>query len=215
VPAPPEPLRFTARPASGGRTTGVLAELAAVRVGDRLRLDGLRVEAGQRLLVTGPNGAGKTTLLRVLAGELRPDSGTVRHAERMRVGYLPQELPAVPTGRSLLAAYAEGRRGSWEEHTDRLLGLGLFREEDLEVPVWSLSVGQRRRLELARLLSTPVDLLVLDEPTNHVALSLVEDLEAALSGYDGAVVAVSHDRRFRSGFGGDRLELRSGRVAAA
>lgn len=75
-------------------------------------------------------------------------------------------------------------------------------------------MGQQRRLELARLLVAPADLLVLDEPTNHVALSLVEELEEALAAYEGAVVVVSHDRRFRSGFMGERLELRSGRVSA-
>ncbi|MEU9604719.1 ribosomal protection-like ABC-F family protein [Streptomyces sp. NPDC048057] len=222
VAAPPEPLRFTGRPvttadgdgdgAASGR--GPVAELKDVAVGDRLRLDALCVEPGQRLLVTGPNGAGKTTLLRVLAGDLRPDRGTVARAEGVAVGYLPQELPAVPTAKPLLGAYAAGRPGHPDEYADELLGLGLFREEDLIVPVAALSIGQRRRLELARLLVAPADLLVLDEPTNHVALSLVEELEEALGSYAGAVVAVSHDRRFRSGFGGDLLELRSGRQAA-
>ncbi|QGZ50650.1 ATP-binding cassette domain-containing protein [Streptomyces sp. QHH-9511] len=231
VPAPPEPLRFTARIATkatdsdgtdlagaGDTDNGVgrrpvLAELGDVVVGDRLRVDELRITAGDRLLVSGPNGAGKTTLLRVLAGELRPDSGTVTH--RARVGYLPQELPAVPSARPLLTAYAAGRPGLPEEYADELLGLGLFREEDLAVAVSALSVGQQRRLELARLVTRPADLLVLDEPTNHVALSLVEDLEAALAAFEGAVVAVSHDHRFRAGFGGTRLELRSGRAVAA
>ncbi|MER7661425.1 MULTISPECIES: ribosomal protection-like ABC-F family protein [unclassified Streptomyces] len=213
VPAPPEPLRFAARPVGGGRQ-GLLTELTGIAVGDRLRLDALRVEAGQRLLVTGPNGAGKTTLLRVLAGDVRPDEGTVHRQERVRVGYLPQELPAVPSRGTLLAAYAAGRSGLAEEYAAELLGLGLFREEDLTVPVAALSVGQQRRLELARLLAAPADLLVLDEPTNHVALSLVEELEEALAAYEGAVVVVSHDRRFRSGFTGQRLELRSGRAVA-
>ncbi|MER7050340.1 ribosomal protection-like ABC-F family protein [Streptomyces jumonjinensis] len=211
VPAPPDPLRFRARPVTAGGE-GLLTQLSGVAVGDRLRLDRLRVEAGQRLLVTGPNGAGKTTLLRVLAGDLRPDTGTVHRGRRVRIGYLPQELPTVPSPEPLLNAYAAGRRGLPEEYTAELLGLGLFREEDLTVPVAALSAGQQRRLELARLLRTPADLLILDEPTNHVALSLVEDLEDALAGYPGAVVVVSHDRRFRSGFGGERLELSSGRA---
>ncbi|MEU9700888.1 ribosomal protection-like ABC-F family protein [Streptomyces sp. NPDC047981] len=215
VPPPPEPLRFragftTATPAEEERR--VLAELADIAVGDRLRLDGLRVSAGDRLLVSGPNGAGKTTLLRVLAGDLRPDSGTVV-VRSARVGYLAQELEPVPSPKPLLTAYAAGRPGLPEEHAAELLALGLFREEDLTVPVARLSVGQRRRLELARLVTRPADLLVLDEPTNHVALSLVEELEAALAAFEGAVVAVSHDHRFRAGFGGTRLELRSGRAA--
>ncbi|MEU1278003.1 ribosomal protection-like ABC-F family protein [Streptomyces sp. NPDC005805] len=214
VAAPPEPLRFTGRPRTlaGRAPGGILAELTDVTVGQRLRLDGLRVRAGERLLVTGPNGAGKSTLLRVLAGELRPDTGRVERPGQAAIGYLPQELPDRPARGTLLAAYAEGRPGVPEDHADALLELGLFRERDLEVPVAALSVGQQRRLELARLLSRPADLLVLDEPTNHVALTLVEELEAALAEYAGAVVAVSHDRRFRAGFTSGRLELRSGRA---
>ncbi|MFF5934448.1 ABC-F family ATP-binding cassette domain-containing protein [Streptomyces sp. NPDC012508] len=193
------------------RRDGLVAELAGVVVGERLRIDKLRISPGDRLLVSGPNGAGKTTLLRVLAGDLRPDSGTVVRSGR--VGYLAQELPAVPSPKPLLTAYAAGLPGLPEEHAEQLLALGLFREEDLTVPVARLSVGQQRRLELARLVTRPAELLVLDEPTNHVALSLVEELEAALAAFEGAVVAVSHDHRFRSGFGGTRLELRSGRAA--
>ncbi|MGW6565565.1 ribosomal protection-like ABC-F family protein [Streptomyces sp. NPDC054975] len=211
VPPPPEPLRFRAAFTTVGDAPRVLAELVDVVVGDRLRVDKLRVSAGDRLLVCGPNGAGKTTLLRVLAGDLRPDGGTV--VRSARVGYLAQELPPVPSPKPLLTAYAAGRPGLPEEHAAELLAVGLFREEDLAVPVARLSVGQQRRLELARLVTRPADLLVLDEPTNHVALSLVEELEAALAAFRGAVVAVSHDHRFRAGFGGTRLELRSGRAA--
>jgi macrolide transport system ATP-binding/permease protein len=116
---------------------------------------------------------------------------------------------APPRG-PLLSACAAGRPGLPEEFADELLGLGLFREEDLHVPVHALSVGQQRRLQLARLLASPADLLVLDEPTNHMAPDLMEDLEEALASYEGAVVAVSHDRRFCGAFTGDRLELRPG-----
>lgn len=211
VPAPPEPLAFAVAPATTG-ADGVLAELSGVVVGDRLRVDALQVKSGARLLVDGPNGAGKTTLLRVLAGDLPPDAGSVRRTAE--VGYLAQELATTTSRLSLLGAFAAGRRGLPGEHTDALLALGLFREEDLSVPVAGLSVGQRRRLELARLLTVPADLLILDEPTNHVALSLVEDLERALASYEGAVVVVSHDRRLRSQFAGERLELRAGRVVS-
>ncbi|OKJ51961.1 ABC-F family ATP-binding cassette domain-containing protein [Streptomyces sp. CB02115] len=242
VPPPPRPLAFTGRPAvtdgtgtvdrdgpltgtgtgdCDGTATGTgtgerartLVELDAVSVGDRLRLPSLRVASGARLLVTGENGAGKTTLLRVLAGDLTPDTGTV--TRRARIGYLPQELPARPTRRTLLATFAAGRPGFPDEYADELLALGLFRPEDLDVPVASLSVGQQRRLALARLVTRPADLLVLDEPTNHIALSLVEELEQALDQYPGAVVVVSHDRSFRARFTGDVLELRAGRPAGA
>ncbi|MEV8005147.1 ribosomal protection-like ABC-F family protein [Streptomyces parvus] len=228
VPPPPRPLAFTGRPSVAtetGETTGTtgttdgppdrartLVELDSVSVGHRLHLPALRVTSGARLLVTGENGAGKTTLLRVLAGDLTPDTGTV--TRRARIGYLPQELPARPTRRTLLATFAAGRPGFPDEYTDDLLSLGLFRPEDLDVPVASLSVGQQRRLALARLVTRPADLLVLDEPTNHIALSLVEELEQALDQYLGAVVVVSHDRSFRARFTGDVLELRAGRQVA-
>lgn len=222
VPPPPEPLRFTAGLSLATDATDVpdaigtpapLLALESVSVGERLRLPSLDVLPGQRLLVTGPNGAGKTTLLRVLAGDLAPDSGTV--ARRGRVGYLPQELPARLTRRSLLATYAAGRPGRPEEYAGDLLALGLFRAEDLGVAVCDLSVGQQRRLALARLVTRSADVLVLDEPTNHIALDLVEELEAALAVYEGAVVVVSHDRAFRGRFAGDVLELRDGRPAGA
>lgn len=203
----------TATGTGTGDRARTLVELDSVSVGDRLRLPSLRVASGARLLVTGENGAGKTTLLRVLAGDLTPDAGTV--TRRARIGYLPQELPARPTRRTLLATFAAGRPGFPDEYADELLALGLFRPEDLDVPVASLSVGQQRRLALARLVTRPADLLVLDEPTNHIALSLVEELEQALDQYPGAVVVVSHDRSFRARFTGDVLELRAGRPAGA
>ncbi|WP_420000250.1 ribosomal protection-like ABC-F family protein [Streptomyces boninensis] len=212
VAAPPEPLRFTAGLATAGGE-GPVAELADVVVGDRLRIGGLVIGPGRRLLVNGPNGAGKTTLLRLLAGDLEPDAGTVRRTPR--IGYLAQELAPAASRLPLLSAYASGRPGPPEEHADELLALGLFREEDLRVPVSGLSIGQRRRLELARLVTRPADLLILDEPTNHIALDLVEQLEEALAGYAGAVVAVSHDRGFRERFAGDRIELLKGEVQGA
>ncbi|MFF2774588.1 ABC-F family ATP-binding cassette domain-containing protein [Streptomyces sp. NPDC058052] len=214
VAAPPDPLRFGGRFAGDGAEPpeGPLVELAGVVVGDRLAVDGLRIGAGERLLVSGPNGAGKTTLLRVLAGELAPDAGVVRRSGR--VGHLAQELPHSPTRRTALAVWAQGRPGLPEEHAGELLALGLLREEDLAVPVAALSAGQRRRLELALLVSRPADLLVLDEPTNHLAPALVEELEEAVAAFPGAVVAVSHDRAFRARFAGRRLELAGGRVAS-
>ncbi|GGU50473.1 ribosomal protection-like ABC-F family protein [Streptomyces violascens] len=210
VTAPPPPLRFNARLTTAeAAPDGPLVELTGVKVGRRLDVPGLTVTPGRRLLVSGPNGAGKTTLLRILAGDLAPEEGDVRRTSR-HIGYLPQELSHTPSRLPLLGAYAEGRSGLPEEYADELLALGLFREEDLAVPVAALSVGQRRRLELARLVTRPADLLVLDEPTNHVSLALVEEVEQALADYSGAVVVVSHDRRFRSSFTGDELELRAG-----
>ncbi|MFG2601847.1 ribosomal protection-like ABC-F family protein [Streptomyces sp. NPDC048462] len=214
VPKPPEPLRFTADIAVGDETAevpqGPITEVSGLRVDGRLALDSLSLAHGERLLITGPNGAGKSTLLRVLAGDLEPDAGTVRRAGR--IGWLRQdELPKDPR-RSVLAEFAEGRLGHADEYTGQLLSLGLFRESEFSLPVGSLSVGQRRRIDLARLVTRPVDLLLLDEPTNHLSPLLVEELEQALVDYTGTVVVVTHDRRMRRAFRGSHLEL-SGKAA--
>ncbi|MFE6102299.1 ABC-F family ATP-binding cassette domain-containing protein [Streptomyces laurentii] len=209
VPRPPDPLhftaRFTARVASDRASTAsdrspTAVDLMGVRVGGRLRLDALRLDPGERLLLTGPNGAGKSTLLAVLAGELAPDSGTVTTPERSRVGLLRQDTAGAADPRPLAAAFGAGRE-------DELLALGLFTARDLAVPVRLLSAGQRRKLELARLVTRPVDLLLLDEPTNHLSPGLVEEMDAALAAYPCTLVVVSHDRRLRAGFRGRRLEL--------
>ncbi|MFJ3728592.1 ABC-F family ATP-binding cassette domain-containing protein [Streptomyces sp. NPDC090045] len=233
VPAPADPLRFTAVPRTATATTAagpgapagpagpagvgdarrVLLAAAGVAVQGRLAPVDVTVPADGRLLVTGPNGVGKSTLLHVLAGALDPDLGQiVRHG---RTGLLAQHTDA-GTGRgTLLAAYAEGRPGTPEEHAERLLSLGLFARDRLSAPVASLSVGQRQRLALARLVTEPADILLLDEPTNHLSPALAEELEEALARFAGAVAVVSHDRRLCARWPGDRLTLRAPAPAAA
>lgn len=208
---PPDPLRFSAELGAVTDLAGApVAELAQVTVEGRLRLDELRINPTDRLLVTGPNGAGKTTLLRLLAGELTPDSGTVTLCGR--VGHLRQEESPWAPRQTVLEAFATDRPGYVDEYADELLALGLFRPSELALRIEELSYGQRRRIELARLVSDPADLLLLDEPTNHLSPALVEDLEQALQGFAGAVVLVTHDRRMRTRFHGRHLELAAGEL---
>ncbi|MEU7618151.1 ribosomal protection-like ABC-F family protein [Micromonospora rifamycinica] len=214
IPRPADPLRFTASIAPDVTDADTRrVELIDVRVGHRLHVPELTIGPAGRLLVTGPNGAGKSTLMRVLAGELVPDDGVVRLPAR--IGHLRQDVTVEQPGRSLLETYTSGRPGDPHEFAEELLALGLFRPEDLHMPVGVLSVGQRRRIDLARLVSRPADLLLLDEPTNHFAPLLVEELEQALDGYPGALVVVTHDRRMLSTFAGARLELRQGVASGA
>ncbi|MEV3937459.1 ribosomal protection-like ABC-F family protein [Glycomyces sp. NPDC049804] len=212
VPRPPDPVRFEAALATTGADAEALV-LKDARVGDRLKVHDLAIARGERVLVTGPNGAGKTTLMRVLAGELEPDEGSVERTGA--VGHLRQ-LAAPGSGRkSVLRAFAEGRVGTLEEHAEALDRLGLFTHEQFGTPVATLSVGQRRRLELARLVTRPVDVLLLDEPTNHLSPMLAEQLQEALADYAGTVVLVSHDRRLRESFRGRHLTMDAGAVASA
>ena len=207
VPRPPDPLRLNA-PIAGGAVDGIVVAGTDVSVQGRISVDELTIEAGSRLLVSGPNGAGKSTLLAVLAGQLRPDSGSI--VRNGRIGFLAQESVMRTPDRTVLATFARGRPGTFDENADRLRSLGLFAESDFATPVGSLSVGQQRRLSLARLLVSEVDLLLLDEPTNHLSLALVEELEVALENYAGAVVVVAHDRLFRRRWTGAELVLRNG-----
>ncbi|MCQ6273162.1 ATP-binding cassette domain-containing protein [Pseudarthrobacter sp. R1] len=203
VEQPPMPLRLAAPESLHAAPSGEdpAAPLAAhgVSVPGRLRATDFQAGLGQKVLITGPNGAGKSTLLSVLAGTLTPSEGRVTRPER--VGYLQQELelPQRPSLR-LLPAFASGLGGNIDEHAEALLRLGLFRTSEFHVPVGSLSAGQQRRLALARLLLGGYSTLIVDEPTNHLAPVLVEQLEAALATFTGTLVMVSHDRALREWF---------------
>ncbi|MFD9033994.1 ABC-F family ATP-binding cassette domain-containing protein [Streptomyces sp. NPDC059567] len=209
VAKPPRPLTFAARPVAGG-AQGDLVTLTGVRVADPLTIDRLTVRAGEKLLIHGGNGAGKSTLLRVMAGLAEPEAGEVRRSGR--IGYLAQEIPAHRPAERVLTAFGRGLALTEDEQAELLLSYGLFRPADLLVPVGSLSAGQRRRLALARLLARPADLLLLDEPANHLALGLVEELEEALEQWTGALVVVSHDRQSRRRFTGRIRRMDSGRL---
>ncbi|MGW3350448.1 ABC-F family ATP-binding cassette domain-containing protein [Nonomuraea rubra] len=185
------------RDAGGGSAARVLVELRDLRIGDRLRIDSLTIRQGERLLVRGANGAGKSTLLQALADRAG-----------CRVGHLPQEVTFDPE-QSVLEAYGEGYA---DERRAALLNTGLFRAHTLDQKMGALSVGQRRRLALARLLAREHDLLLLDEPTNHLSPVLAEELERALDAYRGALVLVSHDRALIRRFRGSELELTGGCV---
>ncbi|WP_426227625.1 ABC-F family ATP-binding cassette domain-containing protein [Pseudarthrobacter sp. DSP2-3-2b1] len=214
VDRPPVPLRLMAELAMDGtpegRTTpdagteglpptSVVLKARGVQVPGRLGATNFQAGAGDKILITGPNGAGKSTLLSVLAGTLEPTEGMVERPAR--IGYLQQELelPERPSLR-LLPAFAAGLGGNIDEHAEALLRLGLFRTSEFHVPVGSLSAGQQRRLALARLLLGGYSTLIVDEPTNHLAPVLVEQLEEVLEGFAGTLVMVSHDRALREWF---------------
>ncbi|QKV80364.1 ABC-F family ATP-binding cassette domain-containing protein [Amycolatopsis sp. Hca4] len=217
VPRPPEPLRFTAAASAqpDAHEAGILLSAEDVTVGTVLRDVNLVLPPGERLVVTGPNGSGKSTLLRTLAGVVRPDRGQVVRAPAARIGYLPQDVDFGGESRNLLDAFAARRETYREDAAAELVRFGLFRRRDFEVPVTRLSVGQQRRLCLALLFAGAPDVLLLDEPANHLSLLLVEQLEQAVAEFPGPVVLVTHDRTVRERFGSRVRELADGRLTAA
>jgi macrolide transport system ATP-binding/permease protein len=160
----------------------------------------------------GPNGAGKTTLLRILAGLVEADEGTVTRVGSVVIGYLDQEQETLDEALTLFDAYRQGLTGHFEPLKAELLRYHLFTWPDLMKPVSTLSIGQKRKLQIARLMAINANLLLLDEPTNHISFDVLEEFEAALLDFPGPVLAVSHDRRFIKRFANEVWEMAEGRL---
>lgn len=216
VAQPPKPLRFQPRfQATALQSSQIVrAEHLSKGFGDRVVLRDLSfiLGPGARILLTGPNGAGKTTLLRLLLGRETPDGGSVRLAPGARIGYLPQDPAEADPRRTILDTYKEGLVGPESTLVASLLGNGLFRLEDLGKTLGQLSLGQRRKLEIARLVADGPNVLLLDEPTNYLSLDVLEAFEAATLAFPGPVIAVSHDRWLLERFGGVVWRLADGVV---
>lgn len=214
IPKPPELLQVTSHFNTDEMQSQEVIRLSHVTkcFGERYILDDIDIIVGAktRMLLTGPNGTGKTTLLRLIMGLEKLDKGTIRTVAGIRIGYLAQEPEALDLGKTVIEAYRYGLVGYEGEFIGRLLGYGLFRLEDMHKKVGQLSVGQRRKLEIARLMAERPTVLLLDEPTNYISLDVLEAFEAAVLAFPGPVIVISHDRWFSERFVGEHWEIREG-----
>jgi macrolide transport system ATP-binding/permease protein len=198
VPEPPLQFRFPDLPT---RTGAVLLSVEQVSVGGRLAVPvSFALSHRGRLVVTGSNGSGKSTLLSVVAGELRPDTGSVRMSQSVRLGFLRQEsdLPSHRRASEVYAERVDALVGTGTLPASDAIGLsqlGLLRARESGKRIGELSMGQQRRLDLALVLAMRPHVLLLDEPTNHLSIALVDDLTDALGATHAAVVLSSHDRQ--------------------
>ena len=155
---------------------------------------------GDKIGLIGPNGAGKTTLLKLILGDIEPDSGRIQRGANQQVAYFDQMRAALDPDATLEDFISPGSEwieiGAKRQHVKSYLGDFLFSPARAASPVRSLSGGERNRLLLARLFARPVNVLVLDEPTNDLDIDTLELLEELLQGYEGTVFLVSHDRTF-------------------
>jgi ATPase subunit of ABC transporter with duplicated ATPase domains len=177
----------------------------------------IAVEAGEKIAIIGENGAGKTTLLRCLGGEvcgLTADKGTVKWAENANVGYMPQD----PTEEFAQDKSLTDWMGYWTQEGDddqavrSILGRLLFSGDEVKKSVKVLSGGEKGRMMYGKLMLGRHNVLLMDEPTNHMDMESIESLNIALEKYAGTLIFVSHDREFVSSLATRILEIRNGEI---
>jgi len=178
---------------------------------DVLRNVTFNVEAGERIAIIGANGIGKTTLMRCLAGELTPTAGHIKWVENAQPGYMPQDPQEEFSIKMDLFSWMSRFTGKADD--DQLvratLGRLLFSGDETKKSVKVLSGGEKGRMIYGKLILTKPNVLLMDEPTNHMDMETIESLQIAMEKYVGTLVFVSHDREFVGGLATRILELRA------
>lgn len=206
-------IKFPPAPRSGQ----VVAEIneAGMSFGEKHVFSGANfvIEKGDKIALVGRNGEGKTTLARMLIGQLTPTEGSIRLGANVNIGYYAQNQDDLMDGEfTVYDTLDRVAVGDIRTRLRDILGAFLFRGEDIDKKVKVLSGGERARLSMARMMLEPRNLLVLDEPTNHMDMRSKDILKNAIMKYDGTVVVVSHDREFLDGMVEKVYEFRDGGV---
>ena len=160
--------------------------------------------------LVGPNGIGKTTLMRCLAGELHPTKGRITWVENAEPGYMPQDPQAEFEAKLDLFSWMSLWTGKADDDqiVRATLGRLLFSGDEVKKPVKVLSGGEKGRMIYGKLMLTRPNVLLMDEPTNHMDMETIESLQIGLEKYPGTLIFVSHDREFVSGLATRLIELK-------
>jgi ATPase subunit of ABC transporter with duplicated ATPase domains len=170
-----------------------------------------RIDAGEKVAIIGPNGIGKTTLLRCLAGDLAPDHGSIKWAEKAKLGYYAQDHASDFSENIEMMEWMTNWRGpSDDDQVVRgTLGRLLFSGDDVKKKVKVLSGGEKGRMLFGKLMLAKPNVLLMDEPTNHMDMEAIESLNTALDLFKGTLIFVSHDREFVSSLATRIIEISS------
>ena len=206
-------IKFPPAPRSGQ----IVAEIkeAGMSFGSKHVFSGANftIERGDKIALVGRNGEGKTTLARMIVGQLTPTEGSIRVGANVNIGYYAQNQEDLMNGDfTVYDTLDRVAVGDVRTRLRDILGAFLFRGEDIDKKVKVLSGGERARLAMARLMLEPYNLLILDEPTNHMDMRSKDILKNAIMKYDGTVIVVSHDREFLDGMVSKVYEFRNGGV---
>ena len=176
----------------------------------------LTVNAGEKIAIIGENGVGKTTLLKLLNGELTPTGGTIKWTEKAKIGYFAQDHAADFASDENLTDWISGyvRAGGYEgSDVDTLirgtLGRLLFSGDDVKKPVKVISGGEQGRMLFGRLMLLHSNILLMDEPSNHLDMESIESLNTALDLFKGTLIFISHDREFVSSLATRILDIKA------
>jgi ATP-binding cassette subfamily F protein 3 len=195
-----------------GQSVLRLVDMSVGFAGERPLLTHLNLEiaAGERIVLTGPNGSGKTTLLRTIARQLPPLAGHIEQGPTVKLGYMTQEQAGLDWNLSPLQTIQHAF--SNEEAARTFLAYFLFTKDEPLKPNSQLSYGQRARLELAQMVADGCNVLLLDEPINHLDIPARTQFEEALSGFEGTILTVIHDRYFIDRFADEIWWIENGRI---
>jgi len=170
------------------------------------------IEAEQRVAIIGPNGIGKTTLMRCLAGNLTPTAGRITWVENALPGYMPQDPQAEFESKTDLFTWMSTWTGKADDEqiVRATLGRLLFSGDEVKKSVKVLSGGEKGRMIYGKLMLTRPNVMLMDEPTNHMDMETIESLQIGLEKYPGTLIFVSHDREFVGGLATRMIELQPG-----